>query len=333
MESSQRSRNAAPSARREQLRAHAAQQLPGDAPVDEADAELQRADPVGPPAFRALLDPRIDLRLDGERISRVARERMRLRQQRQVQVPVRLPQVLDVADFAFVAIVDGAGAPRRPPPAASAGRDSIAADRRARNPRDRRRCTCPRACDPRRRVRCSGAMAMNGGRKRRSRADASRGGVSCEANFCDSTRRLARQPVRHFGARHHFETLQIPSRLLHASPREQRLHAMAAKRIRGAIVVVRIAPDQHLPEHVLFHEPGKGTRPRSCRLPHFRHRRDALVDIRESPRVGVHVEGARAFIGTPARREARRLVADERGHRRAQLCRIARDGPSILPAP
>ena len=47
-----------------------------------------------------------------ERVSRIAGERVRLRQHRQVQVPVRLPQVLDVSDFAFVAIVDGAGAPR-----------------------------------------------------------------------------------------------------------------------------------------------------------------------------------------------------------------------------
>ncbi len=45
-------------------------------------------------------------------VLRVASERVRLRQQWQVQVPVRLPQVLDVSDFAFVAIVDGAGAPR-----------------------------------------------------------------------------------------------------------------------------------------------------------------------------------------------------------------------------
>ena len=53
------------------------------------------------------------------------------------------------------------------------------------------------------------------------------------------------------------------------------------------------------------------TRLRSCNLPDFRHRRDALIDVREPARIDVHVERARAFIGTPSGREARRLVGDE----------------------
>ena len=204
MESSQRSRNAAPSARREHLRTQATEQLPGDAPVDEADAELERADPVGPPALRALLDPGVDLRLDGERVARVACQRMGLREHRQVQVPIRFPEVLDVPDFAFVAVVDGASRGGRRRRAASADRDSTAADRRARSPRDRRSCICRARMRSAAAVRCAGAMRD----VRRQETQ-----VACRQigrwNFMRGEllrqhAQAARQPVRHFGARHHF---------------------------------------------------------------------------------------------------------------------------------
>ena len=67
---------------------------------------------LGPRPVGTLLDPRIDLRLDRERVTRFARERVRLRELRQMQMPVRLPEILDVADDAFVAIVDRARAAR-----------------------------------------------------------------------------------------------------------------------------------------------------------------------------------------------------------------------------
>ena len=196
------------------------------------------------------------MRLDAERVSRIAGERMRLRQQWQVQVPVRLPQVLDVADFAFVAIVDGAGAPRASRPT----RQRIAIPLR--------RITELAIGEIEEAVLASEYAFRGGGQvlgrkgdERRQETKVACGRITRRRFVRDELLRqdaqAACQPVRHLGARHHFETLQVPCGLLHASPRKQRLHSMTAKCIRGAIVVVRIAPDQHLPEHVIFHEPGK----------------------------------------------------------------------------
>ncbi len=92
----------------EQPRPLAAQQLPRDAPVDQPDRDFQRARPVRAAPDRTLLDPRFDVLSHSVRVAQVAAQRVRLRERHQVQVPVGLPQVLDVADAPLVAVVDGA---------------------------------------------------------------------------------------------------------------------------------------------------------------------------------------------------------------------------------
>ena len=81
-------------------------ELPGDRPVDEAHAGFERARPVRPAAVRAGDEPAIELRGERVEIMPVAGERVGLGQGHELQVPVRLPQVLDVADEVRVAVVE-----------------------------------------------------------------------------------------------------------------------------------------------------------------------------------------------------------------------------------
>src|SRR5512138_258613 len=85
-----------------------AEQLPSDAPIDQSNAELERATPVRTAPRRALLDPRIDVRANCVRVGSLARQCIRLRECGKVQVAIRLPQVFDVADEALIAIIERA---------------------------------------------------------------------------------------------------------------------------------------------------------------------------------------------------------------------------------
>ena len=154
------------------------------------------------------------MQLDAERILRVASERVRLRQQWKVQVPVRLPQVLDVSDFAFIAIVDGAGPPRAGLPT-------------------RQRIAIPLGRTPQlavgqieeaefsREHEIGGGLEMPGcdGHERRQetkipcRLIARRQFVRDE--LLGQQAHLSRQAMRYLRAGHAPQALQIPARLLH----------------------------------------------------------------------------------------------------------------------
>ena len=74
--------------------------------------------------------------------------------------------------------------------------------------------------------------AMNGGRKRRSRAARIARRQFVRGELLRHQAHAARQAIRDFGARHAPQALQIPSGLLHASSaREQRLDAVPAQRV------------------------------------------------------------------------------------------------------
>ena len=154
-----------------------------------------------------------------ERIARIAGERAGLRQRHQVQVTVRLPQVLDVAHHALVAIVDGAGAARARPRDASADRDSTAVDRRARSRRDRRKCSGPPACGRRRRSAHPATATRTAAESADRVAKASRGGSVRCVNGAETVRTRARQAVGDFGAGHASQALEIPTGLLHRAKR------------------------------------------------------------------------------------------------------------------
>jgi len=89
----------------EQAARLAADQLPHEAPVDEADSQFQRARPVGPDERWTLVEPAAQLRVQRMQPGDVVRHRPRLRQAHEVQVAVQFPQVLDVADL--FAVLDG----------------------------------------------------------------------------------------------------------------------------------------------------------------------------------------------------------------------------------
>src|SRR3954469_14435254 len=80
-------------------------QLPGDGPVDQANARLERARPVRSATVRAGDEPAVELL--GEDIVELAlsRDRVGLRQRHEMQMAIRLPKVLDVADDVRVAVV------------------------------------------------------------------------------------------------------------------------------------------------------------------------------------------------------------------------------------
>src|SRR5581483_10191373 len=84
----------------------AAQELPRDRPVDQPDRGLERARPVRPAPVGARREPAVQLVAQRPEPAELARERVSLRERHQLQVPVRLPQILDVADEARVAVVE-----------------------------------------------------------------------------------------------------------------------------------------------------------------------------------------------------------------------------------
>src|SRR5690606_327553 len=81
-------------------------ELPGDAPVDQADGELERAGPVGAERVRALRQPGLEKTLQAREVGPVAGQPVRLGQHHQIEMAVDLPEELDVADEPLVAIVE-----------------------------------------------------------------------------------------------------------------------------------------------------------------------------------------------------------------------------------
>src|SRR5260221_2944853 len=90
----------------EERRRRAANELPGERPVGERRARLERARPVGAHAEGAGDEPALELLAKRIPVPRLAGEREGLRQRHQLQVAVGLPQILDVAYARRVAIVE-----------------------------------------------------------------------------------------------------------------------------------------------------------------------------------------------------------------------------------
>src|SRR5690606_17796701 len=91
---------------RDQRRAGAAGDAIREVPVDQPDAELERAAPVRALEVRALLDPAVEQRLDALEISDVAGEPPRLSQPDDLEMAIQLPEVLRVADDPRVTVVE-----------------------------------------------------------------------------------------------------------------------------------------------------------------------------------------------------------------------------------
>src|SRR5947209_1683116 len=74
------------------------QQLPCRRPVDEPQRRLERARPVHAHAEWACGEPAVELLAQRLRMTLLCGERVRLRESDEVQVAVRLPEILAVAD-------------------------------------------------------------------------------------------------------------------------------------------------------------------------------------------------------------------------------------------
>src|SRR5690349_12092620 len=90
----------------EQWRARSAEELPGDRPVDQPDRHFERARPVGAPGAGARGEPGLQVPTDDMEIPRVAAERVRLGQRHQMQMPVDLPEILDVSDQPGISVIE-----------------------------------------------------------------------------------------------------------------------------------------------------------------------------------------------------------------------------------
>ena len=90
----------------EKRRARSAEELPGDRPVDEPDRRLECARPVGAHAVRARGKPALQVLPDNVEIVHIAAERIRLCQRHQMQMPVELPEILDVSDQPCVTVIE-----------------------------------------------------------------------------------------------------------------------------------------------------------------------------------------------------------------------------------
>src|SRR5262245_9554037 len=90
----------------EDRRIQADEQVPRERPVREPHRVLEAAAPVGAERIRALADPGIDESATAERIALIPAQMPRLRQRHELEVPVDFPQVLDVADVPWIAVVE-----------------------------------------------------------------------------------------------------------------------------------------------------------------------------------------------------------------------------------
>src|SRR5689334_20061346 len=77
----------------EQARTVATQKLPSPCPIEQTDAELEAADPRLPPRVRTLPQPRVDQRAATFQVALVAREMPGLRQIRELEMPIDLPEI------------------------------------------------------------------------------------------------------------------------------------------------------------------------------------------------------------------------------------------------
>src|SRR6266566_3653152 len=80
--------------------------MPSTGPIDEAHRQLERARPLRTPRIGALLQPRRQQAARGFSEAPFAREMPCLRQGDQFQMAVQLPEILDVAGDALIAVVD-----------------------------------------------------------------------------------------------------------------------------------------------------------------------------------------------------------------------------------
>src|SRR5690606_30254236 len=78
----------------------------GEMPVDQADRDLERAAPVRASEVRALPHPALEQLAERIDVSAIAGQPISLRERDELEMPVELPQVLDVADEAGIAMVE-----------------------------------------------------------------------------------------------------------------------------------------------------------------------------------------------------------------------------------
>src|SRR5690606_857875 len=90
----------------EERRALAADDPIREMPVDQSDAELERAAPIRALEVRALVDPAVDETPDAGEITAVAAEAVGLCEPDDLEMPVELPYVLRIADDARVAVIE-----------------------------------------------------------------------------------------------------------------------------------------------------------------------------------------------------------------------------------
>ncbi len=90
----------------EERRAIGTENVPGERPVGQPDRMLEAAAPVDAERIRRLLEPRIEQHATAIEITRVATQVPRLRERHELEVPVDLPEILDVADIARIAVVE-----------------------------------------------------------------------------------------------------------------------------------------------------------------------------------------------------------------------------------
>src|SRR5690606_37560768 len=72
----------------------------------QANRDLERAAPVRTSEIRALAHPALEQRADRIEVSAIARQPIRLRERHELEMPIELPQVLDVADEPAVAMIE-----------------------------------------------------------------------------------------------------------------------------------------------------------------------------------------------------------------------------------
>ena len=84
-----------------------ADQVPGDRPVQQPQGQFERAGPVRAERVGCGVHPRTQQRAHAVQVLAVAAQVVGLRQQGQLQVARRLPEVFAVAHHALIAVVDG----------------------------------------------------------------------------------------------------------------------------------------------------------------------------------------------------------------------------------
>src|SRR3954453_11901337 len=84
----------------------AAEQLPGDGPIDQTDRHFQSTGPVRTQGIGTVIKPGFQVLAYDLQIDWIVIEHVGLRQRHEVQMPVGFPKVLDIANQLRVAIVE-----------------------------------------------------------------------------------------------------------------------------------------------------------------------------------------------------------------------------------